>query len=275
MNGVVPARVQIAPTIVLALLVLLTVLPLVSLFSTALQPQGTVPSGLTLPRDPHWANFADAWNAAEFLKLLRSTLIIVIGVVPVSVLFATMGGYALAQMRIPGGGIAFGLLIFGLTLPFEAILIPLYLQMKALGLLNTQLAIILPLIGLYMPFSVFWMRSHFVNVPKELTEAAEIDGATARHMFRYIQLPLAVPAWSSLAMLLFLWTTNQFMLAIVLISDPTKRTLAGALGAFQGERTTNVVLVCAVSLLIITPTTLAFVALQRHFVKALLQGIAK
>lgn len=264
-----------APTIVLTLLMLLTVLPLVSLITTALQPQGTVPSGLTIPHDPHWENFTDAWNASDFLKLLGSTLVIVIGVVPVSVLFATMGGYALAQRRIPGGGVALGLFIFGLTLPFEAILTPLYLQMKALGLLNTQLAIILPLIGLYMPFSVFWMRSHFMNVPIELTEAAEIDGAAPRHTFRYIQLPLAVPAWSSLAMLLFLWTTNQFMLAIVLISDPTKRPLAGALGAFQGQRTTNVVLVCAVTLLIITPTTLVYLGLQRHFIKALLQGIAK
>ncbi len=269
------SSVQISPTILLAVLVLLTVLPFVSMFSTALQPQGTVPSGLTFPRDAHWENFADAWNAAEFLKLLRSNLIIVIGVVPVSVLFATMGGYALTQMRVPGGGIALGLLIFGLTLPFEAILIPLYLQMKGLGLLNTRLAIILPLIGLYMPFSVFWMRSHFVNVPIDLREAAEIDGAGPWHTFRYIQLPLAVPAWSSLATLLFIWTTNQFLLAIVLISDPTERTLAGAFGAFQGERTTNIVLVCAVSLLIITPTTLVFLAFQRHFIKALLQGIAK
>ncbi len=268
-------RDQAGPLLLLGALVLLTILPLISLATTALQPQGTLPSGLTFPADPQWTNFAEAWDQSAFLQLLKSTGIIVLGVVPAAVLISTMAGYGLAQMRLPGGALLFGLFIFGLTLPFEAILTPLYTQMKALGLLNSRLAIILPLLGLYMPFSVFWMRSHFVNVPPELTEAAQLDGASPMMAFRRIHLPLALPAWASLAMLLTLWTSNQFLLAVVLVSDPTKRTLAGALGAFQGQRVTNIVLVCAVTILIIAPATLAFLVLQRQFVKALLRGVTK
>lgn len=266
---------DIAPNLILASMVLITVLPLVSLFTTALQPQGTTPNGLTIPSDPQWGNFADAWQQSNFVTLLGSTTVIVLGVVPVSVLIATMAGYALAQLRVPGGGVAYALLVFGLTLPAPAIMTPLYLEMKQFHLLDSQIALILPLIGLFMPFSVTWMRTHFASVPRELTEAASIDGAGAADLFRRIHVPLAVPAWTSLAMLLFLWTANQFMLAIVMITDPSQRTLAGALGAFQGERTTNVVLLCAASLLIITPTTLVFLVAQRQFIRALLQGIEK
>jgi len=268
-------RERIGPAIVLSVLVLITILPMLSLVATSLQPQGTLPSGLTVPKDPQWQNYVEAWDRSEFLQLFKSTGIIVLGVVPAAVLMATMAGYGMAHMRLPGGSLLLGLFIFGLTLPFEAILTPLYVQMRSLGLLNTRLAIILPLLGLYMPFSVFWMRSHFANVPPEVTEAAQMDGASPLMAFRHIHLPLALPAWGALSMLLTLWTSNQFLLAVVLVSDPTKRTLAGALGAFQGERTTNIVLVCAVTVLIITPAVLAFLALQGHFTKALLQGVSK
>jgi raffinose/stachyose/melibiose transport system permease protein len=144
-----------------------------------------------------------------------------------------------------------------------------------MGLLNTRWAIILPLIGLFMPFSVLWMRAHFVNVPSELAEAASVDGATVWQQFRRIQVPLAAPALSSLAILLFLWTWNQFLLAIVLVNDPTKRTMAGALGAFQGQYGTDIPLLCAGSVLILAPTLAVFLVFQRRFVNALLQGSVK
>jgi raffinose/stachyose/melibiose transport system permease protein len=165
--------------------------------------------------------------------------------------------------------------VLGLTLPFEGVITPLYYQVRDLGLLNTRWAIILPLIGLFMPFSVFWMRAHFVNMPDELSEAARVDGATTWQLFWRIHVPLATPAISSLAILLFLWTWNQFLLAIVLVDDPTKRTMAGALGAFQGQWGTDIPLLCAGSLLILTPTLIVFVIFQRRFVSALLQGSLK
>jgi raffinose/stachyose/melibiose transport system permease protein len=134
---------------------------------------------------------------------------------------------------------------------------------------------VLPLIGLFMPFAVFWMRAHFINVPHEISEAARIDGATTWQQFWRIHVPLAMPAISSLGILLFLWTWNQFLLTIVLVDDPAKRTMAGALGAFQGQWGTDIPLLCAGSLLVLTPTLVVFLLFQRRFVSALLQGSLK
>ncbi|TDD64419.1 carbohydrate ABC transporter permease, partial [Jiangella aurantiaca] len=253
----------------------LTVLPLLSMLSAALQPPGTVPLGLQWPSDPHWENFAEAFRVARLPALLASSSVIVLGVVPVALMFATLAGYALGRLRVPGSRWVLVVLVLGLTVPFESITTPLYYQVRALGLLNTPWAIILPLVGLLMPFAVIWMHAHFRGVPAELAEAARVDGASWWQELVRVQLPLARPALSALAILLFLWTWNQYLLAIVLVDDPLKRTMAGALGAFQGEYGTDLVLLSAGTLLIITPTIVVFLIFQRQFVRALLQGAVK
>ena len=268
-------REKLLGRVLLVVLMAVTVMPFVSLFVTALHAPGTYPSGLAWPDTPHWSNFAAAFEAANMSRLLASSTLIVIGVVPISLLISTLAGFALGHLRPPGGRLVFIAFLLGLTLPFEGIIIPLYYQMRDLGLLNTQWAIILPLIGLYMPFAVFWMRAHFINMPNDLSEAARIDGANTWKLFWRIHVPLSTPALSSLAILLFLWTWNQFLLAVVLVQDPLKRTMAGALGAFQGQWGTDIPLLCAGSLLILTPTLLVFLIFQRKFVAALLQGSIK
>ncbi|WP_440898824.1 carbohydrate ABC transporter permease [Actinosynnema sp.] len=270
-----PARSQVTGRALLLLFMVLTLVPFVTLFSTALQEPGTIPTGVSWPSDPHWGNFADAWRVAHLGPLITSSLLIVLGVVPVSLGLAALAGYGLATLRVPFGNAIFLLFVLGLTIPFESLITPLYYQMQQLGLLNSRWALILPLIAMYMPFGVFWMRAHFLAVPAELTEAATIDGASAWRAFLHIHLPLARPALSSLAILLFLWTWNQFVLAIVMVDDPLKRTMAGALGAFQGQYGTDIVLLSAGALLIMAPTVLVFVVFQRQFTQALLQGAVK
>lgn len=261
--------------IALLLAVLLTLIPFLSMLSAALQPQGTIPLGLQWPDPPHWENFATAFEAAHLERLLLSSTLIVLGVVPISVTLATLAGYAMGRLQIPGGRVLLVLLLLGLTIPFESIVTPLYYQVDAMGLLNTEWAIILALIGLYMPFSIIWMRAHFLGMPSELSEAARVDGAgTWRELLR-IQLPLALPPISALSILLFLWTWNQYLLAIVLQNDPLRRTMAGALGAFQGRYGTDIPLLCAGTILIITPTIVIFLIFQRKFINALLQGAVK
>lgn len=262
----------------LALLVgamIFSIVPLLSMLSAALAPQGTVPSGISWPSDPQWHNFVDAWNVAQITPLLWSSILLVLGVVPFAALFATMAGYALGQLRLRLTGPLFLLFVFGLTLPREATIVPLYYQIRDMGLLNTRIALVLVLIGAFMPFAVFWMRAHFVTMPKELAEASAIDGANQWQSFTRIQIPLAVPAIASMCLLLFLWTWNTFLQAIVLIDDPSKRTMAGALQNFVGQYTTDVVLLNAGSLLIMAPTIVVFLFFQRHFVKALISGAVK
>jgi len=261
--------------IVLIVVLLITLLPLVSMLSAALQPANRNPTGLVWPTDPQWQNFATAFEAGHVWTLMRSSLVIVLIVVPASLIIATMAGYALGNLRIRGNRFLLLLFVAGLTIPFESLIIPIYYHMKGLGLLNTPWAVGLTLIGLFMPFSVAWMRAHFVGVPIELSEAARVDGATVWQEFRRVQIPLAGPALAALAILLFLWTWNQFILPVALIQNPLERTVAGALTFFQGQYYASIPLLNAGALIIITPAIVVFLIFQRQFIKALLQGAVK
>jgi len=252
-----------------------TILPFISIFTTALHPSGSVPNGLEWPANPQWGNFVEAFKVANMPTLLQSSTFIVLAVVPVSLVISTMAGFAIGQLRIPGGSALLFLFVFGLTLPFPGIIIPIYFLERAMGIYNTRLAIVLPLIGLYMPFAVFWMRAHFVNMPAEISEAARVDGATTWDLFWRIHIPLARGPMASLGILMSIWTWNQFLLALVLVEDPMQRTMAGALGAFQGHYATNVPLLCAGTILILVPTLVIFVLFQRQIIAALLQGSIK
>ena len=256
-------------------LMTITVLPFISIFLTALHPSGTVPSGLEWPSDPKWGNFVDAFNVAHMTELLGSSTFIVIAVVPISLVISTMAAFAIGFLRIPGGRVLLFLFVFGLTLPFGGIIVPLYYLERFMGIYSGRLAIVLPLIGLYMPFAVFWMRAHFVNMPAEISEAARVDGASTWDLFWHIHIPLARAPISSLGILMAVWTWNQFLLALVLVEDPNQRTMAGALGAFQGHYATDVPLLCAGTVLILLPTLVLFVLFQRQIIAALLQGSVK
>lgn len=271
----VAARELYAGRALLIALIAITILPFISIFTTALHPSGSLPTGLEWPADPQWANFVEAFKVANMSALLASSSLIVLAVVPISLVISTMAGFAIGLLRIPGARVLLLLFVFGLTLPFEGIITPLYFLARQIGILNTRFAIVLPLIGLFMPFAVFWMRAHFVNMPHELSEAARVDGASTWDLFWQIHVPLARPVIASLAILLSIWSWNQFLLALVLVEDPTQRTMAGALGAFQGHYATDVPLLCAGTILILLPTLVVFLLFQRHVIAALIQGSVK
>ena len=256
-------------------LIAVVVLPFISIFTTALHPSRTVPVGLEWPADPQWGNFIEAFSVANMSTLLASSVFIVLAVVPVALVISTMAGFGIGLLRIPGARWLLLLFIFGLTLPFEGIITPLYFLAREIGILNTRLAIVLPLIGLFMPFAVFWMRAHFVNMPNEISEAARVDGASTWDLFWRIHVPLARAPMASLGILMSVWAWNQFLLALVLVEDPTQRTMAGALGAFQGHYATDIPLLSAGTVLILLPTLILFILFQRQVISALLQGSVK
>lgn len=261
--------------IVLLMLVLFTLLPFVGMLSAALQPAGSNPTGIQVPTNPAWGNFITAFEMSKLPTLMTSSLILVLMVVPVGLVLATAAAYGIVVLRVPFGGVAFVVLLLGLTIPFESLIVPLYHLMKDAGLLNTRLAIAMPLVALYLPFGVFWMRAHFQGVPKEITEAAEMDGAGWWRALWHVHLPLARPALTTLLVLYSLWTWNQFIIALVMMDEPLMRTVAGALGAFQGQYGTDIVLLSAGALLIMLPTITVFAIFQKQFVVALLQGSVK
>ncbi len=259
----------------LILAVLFTILPILSMFSASLEPADSTPLGLSWPSDPQWGNYATAFSGGNVYTLMKSSLFIVVLVLPTTILFATLAGYAIGKMKIRGNAFLFFFFLLGLTIPFESLIVPLYYQVDRFGLLNSQLAIVFPLIALFMPFSVFWMRAHFLRIPSEISEAARVDGASEFQEFRRIHFPLAIPSISALAVIIFIWTWNQFILGVVLIDDPLKRTVAGALTFFQGQYWISIPLISASALIIITPSLILFLIFQRKFISSLLQGALK
>jgi raffinose/stachyose/melibiose transport system permease protein len=261
---------------VLIVLMTVTLVPFLSMFTTALYPSGSYPQGLpNWPADPQWGNFVEAFKIAHLSTMLSSSLLIVLLTVPISLAISTMAGFAIGHLRIPGASLLLLLFVFGLTLPYEGIVTSLYFLERQIGILNGRLAITLPLIALYMPFAVYWMRAHFVNMPPEISEAARVDGATTWDLFWRIHVPLARAPIASLGILMMVWTWNQFVLALVLVEDPNQRTAAGALGYFQGHYATDIPLLCAGSLEILLPTLIVFILFQRQVIAALLQGSVK
>ncbi|MBN2676669.1 MAG: carbohydrate ABC transporter permease [Anaerolineaceae bacterium] len=252
-----------------------TILPFFSIFLTALAPSNTLPRGFAYLKDPQWGNFLEAFKQAHMPELITSSTFLVLAIVPAALIISTLAGFGIGLLRISGANKLLLLFIFGMTIPFPGIIIPIYILERAVHLYNTRFALVLPLIALYMPFAVFWMRAHFVNMPGEITDAARVDGATTWALFWQIHVPLARAPITSLGILMSIWTWNHLLLALVLVEDPLKRTMAGALGAFQGHYANNVPLLCAGTLLILLPTLILFVLFQRQIITALLQGAVK
>jgi raffinose/stachyose/melibiose transport system permease protein len=181
----------------------------------------------------------------------------------------------MGTMRMPAKGVLVAFFLAGLTLPYEAIVIPLYFSMRSTGLIDTYWAVILPLVGAFMPFGIFWMRTHFESVPPELIEAAQLDGAGRLRTLMQILIPGAKPAIITYALLTFMWAWNQFLLALILIRDPARRTAPSGLGTFVQQYGENIPLLAAGTIIVIVPIVVLYFIFQRKFVAGLVQGALK
>jgi ABC-type glycerol-3-phosphate transport system permease component len=263
----------LGPGVVLAVAALTSIVPFISIVLTSLQPPNTLAEGFTWPSHPDFGNYLSAWTQGGFADLLRSSAVIAFVVTPVGVVCATMAGYAFGTMSFRAKGAVLALLLVGLTLPYESIVIALYYGLRTVGLLNTYWALILPLTGAFMPFGALWMRSHFASLPRSLIEAAEVDGASSWTTFRRVAFPTARPALSSLALLYFMWSWNQFLFALILIQSPTLRTAPAGLSLFVTQFTTNFPLLSASTIIVIAPIVAVYVFFHRQLTRGLLQGI--
>ena len=165
---------------ILILFSLIALYPVVGVISTALGPPGSA-GRFQLSTDLHFANFSDAWTQGHFSQYLRSSVIVAVAVVSVSTLLSILSGYAFGLMRFRGATVLFYVFLLGLMVPIEAIVVPLYFDLRDLGLTDTYWALILPQIALSVAFGTFWMRAFFLSTPRSLIEAAR---STARRAGR-------------------------------------------------------------------------------------------
>jgi raffinose/stachyose/melibiose transport system permease protein len=260
---------------VLVLFSAASLLPFLSLMMISVYPDDQPATGLAVPHSLNFGNYARAWASANFGMLLRSSAIVAVFVVPLASVTCILAGYAFGTMHFRGRTALFFLFLVGLLMPFEATIIPLYYDLRALGLANTYPGLILPETALFLSFGTFWMRAHFLSTSRALVEAARLDGANSWTTLWRILVPGARPAITTMMVLFFIWSWNEFLLALVLASDPAVQTAPAGLAFFFGEHVTDVSGLAAAAMLVTAPVLLVYVLLQRQFIQGVTSGSVK
>ncbi len=254
---------------------LVAVYPLVGVVLASLYPSGpaSAPSGFALPPSFNWHNYVSAWEQGGFAASFTTSIIVAAVMVPASVGLSILGGFAFATMRFRGSKAIFYLFILGLIIPTEATIVPLYYDVRAMGLLDTYWALILLETSGELAFGIFWMRAAFLSAPRSLLEAARIDGASSWRTLWQILVPFARPAILTLTVLTFADSWNEFFLALVFTVN--HMTAPAGLASFSGRYTTNIPLVSAGAVIVAVPILIVFIIFQRQFMRGMLTGAVK
>lgn len=213
-------------------------------------------------------SYIDIWDRVPFLKYYKDTVIFAVLVTCVSLLFDTMAGYAFARMKFPGKNVMFLLVMGTMMIPFQVIMVPLFVEIFKLGLINTYLGLLLP--RATNAFGIFMMRSFFISLPKGLEEAGRIDGAGEFRIFLKIMVPLCKPAVVSLFIFHFMYQWNDLLYPLLLTTDENMKTLPAGLATFMGTHVVEYGIIMAGACLSLLPILIAYLFAQKQFV----QGIA-
>lgn len=266
---------RLATHAVLLAFCLLALAPLAAVVLAALHPSGALLSGVSLPRSLSLATFSKAWHEGGFARLMASSAIVAGAVVALTSILSIPAGYAFGTMRFPFSNALFYLILTGIVVPFEALIVPLYYTFRDAGLTDTYWGLILPQTGLSVSFGTFWMRAFFRSVPPELADAARVDGAGSWRILWRVLVPIGRPAIVTMVLLVFMWTWNEFLLALVMISDEAHRTAPLGLSAFQSRYGVDVPGVSAASVFVAAPVVVLYVLMQRQFLRGMLAGSLK
>src|SRR5690606_23382163 len=202
-----------------------------------------------------------------------NSLTLSVTVTLVSLLFNSMAGYAFAKYRFKGKSFLFNLLLSSMIIPSQVTMLPLFLMLKSMGLINTYMAIVIP--GMANIFGIFLIRQYCLSIPDSLIEAARIDGATDFQIYRKVILPLAVPILVTLAIFSFLGTWNDFLWPLIALTDDSMYTLPVSLANLMLEHTKDPELMMAGSVVTIIPVIIVFLVLQKYYVRGIMMGGVK
>jgi multiple sugar transport system permease protein len=228
-----------------------------------------------LPHHPTVANYTGAWSSNDFGRYFLNSLMVAIATTVLAVWLSSMMAYSFARFRFPGKRLLFGLLLIGLMVPTMMLLIPQFLLAKQLGMLDSLTGLVFFYTGGNLALNTFLLRSFFQDIPRELEEAMVVDGAGPWKRYLRLILPLSRPALATVAIFTFLASWDEYVWALTIINNPSKRTLPIAIALFQGEHSTAWGLVFAASTIAIVPVVVVFVAFQRQFVSGLATGALK
>ncbi|KAA6488523.1 carbohydrate ABC transporter permease [Agrobacterium rhizogenes] len=263
--------------IALIVVALIWVAPFVFIVFTSLKTKADVTSTGAFMPPVHLAleNYSNAWSRGNFANAFFNSAIITVIKVPLGLALSAMAAYALAKIPLKTGKALLLLVVFGTMIPFQVMLAPLFTLVNSLGLIDTYPGVILPYIAFGVPYQVFILHGFFKGIPKELSEAALIDGASHFTIFRRIFLPVCLPVLAALLILDFVSTWNEFAMALVLLQDQHMWTLPLGLMSFQGQFSNDYGQLNAAIVMTVLPATLVYLIFQRYFVSGLTSGAVK
>ncbi|MBW4574568.1 MAG: carbohydrate ABC transporter permease [Aphanothece sp. CMT-3BRIN-NPC111] len=256
----------------LSLLVLLlgagvVLLPLGIVFLTSLATANVTPIGGILPENPSLANYQEAWRRGDFLLAFANSTIVALAVTLFQIITSALAGYALARLKFRGRQAILLIVLATLVIPFQILVIPIFLVLKWGHMIDTYWALILPTAA--NGFGIFLLRQYFQTIPVEIEEAAAIDGANRLQILWRVMLPLSRPALVTLFLFTFIGEWNDLFKPLVFTTRPALRTVQLALAEFQEQFTNSWPLLMAAVVIATVPVVLLFIIGQRQFIRGI------
>ncbi len=222
---------------------------------------------LFFPTEWHFENFTEVVRTMNFLTLYKNTLLMVFFRIVCAVLTATLAGYALGRLTFRGKGIAFGLVLFQMMVPVQIFILPQYLMIVNLNMTNTIFALVFP--GLVSAFGTFLMRQAYMGLPKDLEEAARLDGCNIGQTFLFVMAPLTRSSMVALGIFTALFAFKDLMWPMIINTDPNSLVLSSALARLQGQYASNYPQLMAAALIACLPMIVIYLIFQRQFIEGI------
>jgi multiple sugar transport system permease protein len=248
------------------LLAAITLFPVLWMLLASLKPPDQI-FGTLFPTRLTLDNFVYVLTQVPFARYLMNSAIVATAVTVIALWLHSMAAYALARLRFPGRGVVFGMIVGTLLVSLPVILVPLFLLTKALGMLDSYTGLIVP--AIFHAFGIFLLRQFYLSIPRELEEAAVVDGCGYWRIYWNVILPLSRPVLASLAVLFFLANWNAFLWPLTIIQNPDLRVVQVGIASFKGQYGTAWHYIMAASLLAALPTIAAFLIGQRRLIDAI------
>ena len=263
--------------VVLIVLVLVIIGPIIMVVFAGMRTNGEFQSRpFDIPREGiQWKNFTGILESDSFWRAARNSLYISAAVTAINLSLASMLAFAFSRLTFFGKGIIFNILSFGLLFPTVVAILPIFLQIRDLGLINSLWGVVFPMVAFGLPGSVIILRSFFIAVPNELEDASYIDGCSTFGFFRFILMPIARPALAAVATIQVVLAWNEYFLPLLILNDPNKWPLPLGIMRFQGQYGTDWARVMAYVGILMVPAIIFYLFTEKYIVTGLTGGELK
>jgi raffinose/stachyose/melibiose transport system permease protein len=276
MNRVESRFTMIVTYVVLSIGAVIALFPIALLVINSLKPAAEiVVSPLSLPTTIRWDNFAHAWRDAHFSQTFVNSVVLTGLTIVLVCTTGSLTAYVLARRKIKSWKIWTFYLMATTTAPIQLFLFPLYFGFARLGLVNSPPAVSLIYTALYSPFAIMLLRTYFLAVPRELEEAALVDGASHWQVFTQVMLPIVSPGILTVALIIGLYSWNEFLIATTFLQKADKNTAVVAFNLLSGQYSSDWGEIMAAALLIVLPVVVLFLFMQRRFIEGMAGGSVK